>query len=463
VTLVKDIYGRYVGYQYYDTGLRKKLDYPGTADDLNYKYDALGRVTQLKRLFLPMAEYEYDELSRRTLLTYGNDAEIEYEYDVANQLRRISNNINDGNVIEFAYPQYDKVGNRLSMKIGDGNTQVYDYDKLYQLTSVDYNDGNETKYHYDTLGNRIDVNDGTSVTYVRNALNQYTSVGGTNFTYDKNGNLTNDGTRSYTYDCENRLIRAGSLLHNFKYDYRDRLVKGRFGTNLRFTYDGDQVIAEYLESTGALMGKYIYGPGIDEPICRIHVSGGEETKYYYHYDGLGSVVALSDENANIVEKYSYDVYGKPVIRGPGDEPRTTSSYWNRYMFTGRDYDSSTGLYYYRARWYNPDIGRFMSGDQAYYSDDLNLYTYCRNNPINLVDPYGMGWRDWWQNFKDWLKESIGISCPGSEIVKGCEAGLVGGTSCLAYKKALENLIKDPDFICDPNYGKLCEIARIRAK
>lgn len=136
--------------------------------------------------------------------------------------------------------------------------------------------------------------------------------------------MTNGGTRSYTYDCENRLTRAGRLLHNFKYDYRGRLVKGRYTTIFEFTYDGDQVIAEYDEN-GELLRKYVYGPGIDEPICRIYASG--ETMFYYHFDGLGSVVALSDENASIVEKYSYDVYGRPTIRGPGDEPRTMSRWY----------------------------------------------------------------------------------------------------------------------------------------
>ena len=102
------------------------------------------------------------------------------------------------------------------------------------------------------------------------------------------------------------------------------------------------------------------------------------TKYYYHFDGLGSVVALSDESGNIVERYSYDVFG---------DPNRVSSVGNPYMFTGRDYDAETGNYYYRARYYEPEIGRFMQTDPIGYKNSANLYQYCLNNPVNFIDSF----------------------------------------------------------------------------
>jgi len=101
------------------------------------------------------------------------------------------------------------------------------------------------------------------------------------------------------------------------------------------------------------------------------------TVYYYHFDGLGSVIALSNVNGEIVERYSYDVFG---------EPNRTTDVNNPYLFTGRRYDNESGLYYYRARYYSADIGRFLQPDPI---PALNLYAYCGNNPINLIDPSGL--------------------------------------------------------------------------
>jgi RHS repeat-associated protein len=140
-----------------------------------------------------------------------------------------------------------------------------------------------------------------------------------------------------------------------------------------------EIIAEY-NGSGTLLRKFIYGPGIDEPICMIVVNGETETKYYYHFDGAGSVVALSDSNADIVEQYTYDVFG---------QPSAASSVGNPYLFTGRRYDNETGLYYYRARYYDYYIGRFIQPDPIGYDDGLNLYTYVGNNPVMYVDPYGL--------------------------------------------------------------------------
>jgi RHS repeat-associated protein len=202
-----------------------------------------------------------------------------------------------------------------------------------------------------------------------------------------NGDLFNDGFYKYYYDIENKLLdvndkSTGNPIASYEYDCQDRRVKktvyGSPDVITKYCYDGEQVIAEY-DGEGTLLRKFIYGPGIDEPICMIEV-GETEAIYYYHFDGLGSVIALSNVNNEIVEQYSYDVFGKP---------NATSSINNPYMFTGRRYDVETGLYYYRARYYDYANGRFISPDPAGFVDGFNFYTYCSNDSVNCTDAVGL--------------------------------------------------------------------------
>ena len=131
----------------------------------------------------------------------------------------------------------------------------------------------------------------------------------------------------------------------------------------------------------------------------VDAQGDETGRYFYHFDGLGSVIALSNMNGQIVEAYSYDVFGTPTIytvagadglwRTSDDTIASASAIGNPYLFTGRRYDDETGLYYYRARMYSPALGRFLQPDPIGYADSMNLYTYVGNNPTSWIDPWGL--------------------------------------------------------------------------
>lgn len=142
--------------------------------------------------------------------------------------------------------------------------------------------------------------------------------------------------------------------------------------------DDDHCIAEY-DGSNNLLRKTIYGPCIDEPICMIETTGSCADTYYYHYDALGSVVALSNSDGDMSQTYEYDVYGQVAASDPNHP--------NPFSFTGRRFDTETGLYYYRARYYNPALGRFLQTDPA--GQGMNPYGYCGNNATNCVDPSGM--------------------------------------------------------------------------
>jgi RHS repeat-associated protein len=160
----------------------------------------------------------------------------------------------------------------------------------------------------------------------------------------------------------------------------------------KYFYDGLDIIEEI--EGGMVTVNYVRTLNIDEPLARIKADG---TMRYYHQDALGSLIALTDENGTIKTAYSYEPFGNATVSGDSDS--------NPFQYTGRENDG-TGLYYYRARYYSPEMQRFVSEDPIgllggvnfyRYTDSVgkppsietNLYSYALNNPVRYIDPYGL--------------------------------------------------------------------------
>ena len=309
-------------------------------------------------------------------------------YDPASQVTNILHQLTATSTqINQAAYAYNAVGNRTSLTDRRG-AQAFGYDALDRLTSASHPLlATPQAFAYDAVGNR------TTGGSVVNAGNQLTADANYAYQYDDNGNLTRKtllatgNFTQYTYDAENRLTKveefaAGNPIafatSTYRYDGLGRRIeKVANGQTKRYIYDGEDILLEY-NGANVLQARYTHGPGIDEPIA---VTKGGST-FFYHQDGLGSVTDLTDATGATAKSYSYDAYGTIVDQtGTMEQP---------YTYTGREFDSESGLYYYRARYYDSLTGRFLHKDPlGLRSGEFTLYSYVLGNPANLIDPTGL--------------------------------------------------------------------------
>lgn len=238
-------------------------------------------------------------------------------------------------------------------------------------------------YTYDPVGNRLSSLGVSPYSY--NASNQLTSTPSTTYTYDSNGNtltsVTGSNTTQYFWDFENRLksvtLPGSGGTVTFKYDpFGRRIYKSSSSGTSIYAYDSDNLIEE-TNSSGAVVARYEPTQNTDEPLAMLR-SGATS---YFHADGLGSITSLSSSAGSIANTYTYDSFGKLTA--------STGSLVNPFRYTARESDTETGLYYYRARYYDPQGGRFLSEDPITFRGGANFYRYVKNSPVNLADPMGL--------------------------------------------------------------------------
>jgi RHS repeat-associated protein len=272
------------------------------------------------------------------------------------------------------------------MTLPNGVTTEYGYDAGSQLTSLTYKKDatvlGSLTYEYDQLGRRTKVGGSFARSIlpqslsaaVYNAANQQTSFSGQTLTYDLNGNLTSDGTNSYTWDARDRLvsITGPGVSAGFQYDALGRRSsKAINGSTASYLYDGLNMVQE--QAGGASVN--LLSGGVDEVFTRTDLGG----THGLLLDGQGSTLASTDAAGAFESEYTYDPFGTTTYSGA---PST-----NAQQYTGRENDA-TGLYYYRARYYSPRLQRFISQDPIGFGGGVNHYAYAANNPIKWSDPDG---------------------------------------------------------------------------
>jgi RHS repeat-associated protein len=165
---------------------------------------------------------------------------------------------------------------------------------------------------------------------------------------------------------------------SFKYDtFGRRIYKSSSSGTSIYAYDDNGNLIEETNSSGAAVARYAQGENIDEPLAMLR--GGATS--YYEQDGLSSVTSLSNAAGSLGQTYTFDSFGKQTA--------SSGSLTNPFQFTGREFDTETGLQFSRARYYDQTTGRFLSEDPLGVQDNSNMYVYVRNNPINFDDPFGL--------------------------------------------------------------------------
>ncbi|MBN1826989.1 MAG: RHS repeat-associated core domain-containing protein [Candidatus Eisenbacteria bacterium] len=399
---------RPVEYAYDDKGRLARIDFPAAGRSLARRYDDAGRVIRsvdaagetfvhrydehgrLASIGVPgggAVRFSYDVKDRVTELSWPNGVTASRDYDPIGRLASISYAGPDGSILASRRIEYDDAGNPARVVDGDGSVRSYAYDEAGRLIE-EAAPTRTIRYAYGRDGNRKarETEEG-EVRYRYDGAGRLVRAGEVSYRWDGAGRLAGksgpEGTTRYGWDAEGRLVSVilpdgGEVRHAYGPEGTRVSTEGP-GGSFRFLSDGPNRVA-VLDAEGELIARVVHAPGVDRPLLWVR---GDE-RIHIHADGLGTPILATDDDGAVVAAWTLDAFGRPIERsGDADLP---------LLFTGRPYDDATGLYDFRARWYDPNIGRFLSPDPAFDPESpperLNPYVYARNAPTRWTDPFG---------------------------------------------------------------------------
>ncbi len=434
----------------YDLLSRKLYAHTGVAGQgVDYVWDKAGRLTSEttnQNGFSRAMTFQYDAAGNRTQVGWpGSDNfYAAYVYDADNRMTGVcqqvtvsacgsATTLSQGLLVTYAY---DDLGRRTSVTRTNGTSTTATLDTADRPTIVNLvfpnSASNQTwTFSYNPASQALGGNSSndlfkwvnhpsqsTSKTY--DGLNRDAGIAAVNATvqvpcspstgYDCNGNLANEGSggRTFAYDAENRLTQAvqSATTLNLAYDPLGRLNQTSVvgGTSTQFLYDGDRLSAEYDGVSGLLQRRYIHGPGVDEPLVWYDTSGQVATRNWLHADRQGSIVGWSNDQG-VITSSNVQAYG------PYGEPQSWSG--SRFAYTGQLTLPEVKLYYYKAREYDPAMGRFLQTDPVGYKADMDLYAYVQEDPLNRSDSTG---KDPDSPEKDAVESAAFRTCPDMNCV-----------------------------------------------
>ncbi|MBQ0720856.1 MAG: hypothetical protein KBT88_08465 [Gammaproteobacteria bacterium] len=366
-------------------------------------YDVLDRLTSHTDPLGHQVQYSYDEVSNLTQITYPDGKTVSYSYDTLDRVGSISIDW----LNKTASTTYDATSRLTQVDNFNGSYTTYDYDNADRLTNLAHHQSGgqllaDYSFTLDANGNRIqatisnepilpetliNATHSQSFNAQKNRLVSAVTNEAINFSYDNEGQtqtVTGASTsNSYIFDGAHRLTGYNSNGQSNSYQYDgvgNRLSATRNGISTQYIYDAAGNLLAEANSSGTITRYYIHGLGL-----MAFVDAQTNQLYVYHHDATGHTVAITDINQNVVNKYAYDPYGQLMAKQ--EQIAQPFTYVGQYGVMTEAQDSD--LYYMRARYYDAEIGRFISEDPIGMAGGINLYAYVGGNPVMLVDPSGL--------------------------------------------------------------------------